>query len=62
MEKLKQSRNDTLKVIYAANEETSQVAYLSKSINLSFGENEANIMQKLMEIEIFEAKGKHVAS
>lgn len=43
-EKLEQSPNDTVEVIYMASEETSQVADLSKSISLSFGENEAKIM------------------
>lgn len=51
----------TMGVLKAAEEAAHQVADLGKGLGLTFGANEANFLQKLIEVEVFEAEGKSIA-
>lgn len=53
---------DTSGVFIAAKEEASQTAILGKSLGVSFGANEAKILQKLNGLEASEAIGMYCAS
>lgn len=53
---------DTSGVFIAAEEEASQTAILGKSLGVSFGANEAKILQKLNGLEASEAIGMSRAS
>ena len=50
----------TMGVLKAA-EEAHQVADLGKCLGLTFRANEAKFLQKLIEVEVFEAEGKSIA-